>query len=127
MLEGNALLEAVGDCSLQTLQGEFYRYVNLKRASEPLSTIGSRKVGGRYNAVNAFEVLYLADTPVTALAEIRAITLNDTLFVGVPQPPKALFTVSVKLKRVLKLCTPEVHALRGSLFKLREKLDQRNS
>jgi RES domain-containing protein len=51
----------------------------------PLSAIGSRVRGGRYNRKGAFEAFYLANTQETALYETEAIfkmALQDFEWVG---------------------------------------------
>jgi RES domain-containing protein len=55
------------------LQGPFFRGIPLRYVATPLSALGSKISGGRYNAIGAFEVFYLAPTPAVALSEVTAV------------------------------------------------------
>lgn len=82
---------------LVALEGTFSRCVSRKR--DPLSTEGSRLIGGRFNPAG-LPALYLAGSPAFAVAE--ALELADTY--GVTRfNPRLLISVDVELSAVLDL------------------------
>jgi RES domain-containing protein len=66
----------------------------------PLSALGSKINGGRYNAAGAFEVYYLAPNAEVALRETQAV---DPSSVPKRIMPLTLFTIDVELQRVVDL------------------------
>jgi RES domain-containing protein len=82
------------------LRGFFFRGIPLKYVATPLSALGSKLSGGRYNAAGAFEVHYLAPNPEVALRETRAIASRS-----MPRriAPLTLFSVDVELQHVVDL------------------------
>jgi RES domain-containing protein len=86
------------------LRGFFFRGIPLKYVATPLSALGSKISGGRYNAAGAFEVYYLAPNPEVALRETRAIDTG-----GAPKriAPLTLFSVDVELQCVVDLTKEE--------------------
>lgn len=84
--------------------GAASRVVNLKYSETALSAIGSFKRGGRYNPKNAFEVLYIADSLLTALCEVQAIVPAGTQFItNYNGPPRVIFYIHYSLSAVLDL------------------------
>ena len=65
------LLRALEHAPVALYTGYGYRIVAEKWREAPLSTIGSVRFGGRYNAPNSFPVLYSADSQLTAMIEQR--------------------------------------------------------
>jgi hypothetical protein len=43
---------------------------------QPLWGMGSKQFGGRFTPQNSFETIYLAEDPVTALAEVSGVLLT---------------------------------------------------
>jgi RES domain-containing protein len=82
------------------LRGFFFRGIPLKYVATPLSALGSKVSGGRYNATGAFEVYYLAPNPEMALRETRATGPS-----GAPKriAPVTLFSVDTELQHVVDL------------------------
>ena len=86
-------------------RGTFFRSIDLQwlLKETPLSAIGSRKRGGRYNRKGDFEALYLADTQLTALYETEAIYESAGIVVGARQPPRVMLSLDYDLQRVIDL------------------------
>lgn len=78
-----------------TIRKSFYRFVSIEHMSDLMGSVGSLR-GGRYNLKKAFEVLYMAPDPETAIAE--TIKPHNFRF-----PPKMIITIDVKLQHVLDL------------------------
>lgn len=74
----------------------YYRFMAMKYARSPLNALGSRIVGGRYNFIGTFEILYVAPDPQTSIEE--TITTPPFRF-----PPKVMITIEVNLQNVLDL------------------------
>jgi len=91
-----------------TVRGTFFRSIDLQWLLEdtPLSAIGSRLHGGRYNRKGVFEAFYIANTPETALYETDAIFKAAGVVVGVRQPPRVMLSIDCHLQNVLDLCEP---------------------
>jgi RES domain-containing protein len=109
-LSQTAFARAFREIPGDELRGFFFRGVPLKYVATPLSALGSKISGGRYNAANAFEVYYLAPNPKVALHETRAIRPRDA-----PKriAPLVLFSVDCELQYVVDLTRDEtLHALR---------------
>lgn len=92
------------------LRGFFFRGIPLKYVATPLSALGSRVGGGRYNAAGSFDVYYLAPNPDVALHETRSIDAS-----GAPKriAPLALFSVDVELQHVVDLTRDETLRILG--------------
>jgi RES domain-containing protein len=86
------------------LRGFFFRGIPLKYVATPLSALGSKISGGRYNAAGTFEVYYLAPNPEVALRETRAIDADSA-----PKriAPLTLFSIDVELQSVVDLTKEE--------------------
>jgi len=85
------------------LRGSFFRGLPLAHVATPLSTIGSMRRGGRYNAKGTFEMFYLADRPDNSLREVGMLTDDGDAPIAVPSPPFVICTIDVVLQRVLDL------------------------
>lgn len=87
-----------------------YRVIADKWRDTPLSAIGAVQRGGRYNAPNAFPVLYSADSQMTAMLEASALFVTaDGRLEGVPRNPDLILTIKCDLLRVLDLTVPGLH------------------
>lgn len=92
----------------QPARGSFFRLVKLKYQHPPLSAIGSKDIGGRYNAAKEFEILYAADGAPTALHETNIVVrAPDGSQVTVVSAPYILFSVSYQLQAVVDLTVPQ--------------------
>ena len=94
---------ALHNLKLTPLTQTFFRIIHAKYASTALSAVGSYRFGGRYNPAGAFEVLYLADNPVTALEEVEALLRTNDDLKGVKGPPRIVLSVECVLQRVVQL------------------------
>lgn len=107
MLTGDELSAALASLPVLTQSGVAYRIIHAKYAGSALSSIGSLKFGGRYNPPQAFEALYLASNPVTALQEVNAVVQTETGLLGIKGPPRILLSVDYQLQAILDICHPE--------------------
>jgi RES domain-containing protein len=107
MLTGDELSAALAGLPVLSESGVAYRIVHAKYAASTLSSIGSLKFGGRYNPPQAFEALYLASNPVTALQEVNAVVQTEDGLLGVKGPPRILLSVDYQLQAILDICHPE--------------------
>jgi RES domain-containing protein len=89
-----------------SIKKSYYRMIGVKYLKNPLSALGSKLTGGRYNYIGEFEVLYLAPNPQTALQE----TLKNINF---RFPPKSLITIEVNTKYILNLRAKKVISTLG--------------
>ena len=103
----NLLLQTIDLSSavITEVKGYFYRTVRYCYSSEPLSTKGAEKAGGRYNFKpaqrNSFPCFYCADHEDTATTEsFYGLRIN-----GDPRSPHTTFAVYVNLSRMLDLST----------------------
>lgn len=85
------------------------------RNARPLWGLGSVRYGGRFTPKGAFETIYLAEDPVTAMAEVTGILYSPHApMPQTPQPPWVLITVEAILIRVLDLTLPETWSTLGT-------------
>jgi len=77
----------------------FFRAIALQYIETPLSAMGSLRRGGRYNAKDDFEVLYLADRPDNSLREVGMLLDDKNRPIAVPAPPKIVFTIETRLQQ----------------------------
>ena len=110
MLVGEALEQALTNLASVPWTGVAYRLIPAQFAGTALSSIGSFRRGGRYNPKEAFEALYLADTPITALQEINLIKVTDEAILSAKGSPRLLLSVEVTLSAVLDLTTSEMQS-----------------
>lgn len=119
MLAGEALENALTDLIPVPWTGVAYRLIPAQFAGTALSSIGSFRRGGRYNPKEAFEALYLADTPLTALQEINLVKVTDAAILSAKSSPRLLLSVEVTLSAVLDMTTmPVQDALNTNLQEL---------
>jgi RES domain-containing protein len=96
-------------------RGTFFRSIDLQWLLQgtPLSAIGSRIRGGRYNRKGAFEAFYIANTQETALYETEAIFKVAGVVVGVRQPPRVMLSLEYNLHDIVDLREPTALATLG--------------
>lgn len=96
-------------------RGIFFRSIDLHWLLDgtPLSAVGSRIRGGRYNRKGAFEAFYIANTQETALYETEAIFKVAGVVVGVRQPPRVMLSLEYDLHDVVDLRAPIALATLG--------------
>ena len=96
-------------------RGTFFRSIDLHwlLRGTPLSAIGSRIRGGRYNHKGAFEAFYIANTQETALYETEAIFKFAGVVVGVRQPPRVMLSLEYNLHDIVDLREPTALAALG--------------
>lgn len=107
----SALASALWGLQPTPLEQTFFRVIHAKHAATALSAVGSYRFGGRYNPAGAFEVLYLADSPVTALEEVEALLRTDRDLRGVKGPPRIVLLVECALHSVLGVHGEALQAL----------------
>jgi RES domain-containing protein len=123
MLAEPDLLRALRRIGARSAHGFYSRFVEFRHLSsvypvpgpKPLWGLGGMLYGGRFTPKGAFETVYLAEDPVTAMAEVSGVLYPA----GVPmprtaQPPWVLITVEGILLRVLDITVPEVQAAVGT-------------
>ena len=84
----------------ESLQGKvikksYYRFISVEYMDRVLSSLGSLH-GGRYNPSDAFETLYMAADPQTAI--IETVKSHHFRF-----PPKIIITIDVNLQSILDI------------------------
>lgn len=114
MLVGNNLANALSELPTHPLTTIAYRFIPLRYAGTALSSIGSLKLGGRYNPPSAFEVLYLSENPVTALQEIQMVRVTDAALFSAKSSPRILLSVEMTLQAILYVTASDVQATLGT-------------
>lgn len=108
----NTVLDAA---PLVSYSGYSYRVIEDRWRNDPLSAIGALKNGGRYNAPEAFSLLYTANSRVTALKEVEALfDTSDGQLADVPRNPELLLTLEIALHHVLDLTDSALCAALGT-------------
>lgn len=108
----NTVLDAA---PLVSYSGYSYRVIEDRWRNDPLSAIGALKNGGRYNAPEAFLLLYTANSRVTALKEVEALfDTSDGQLADVPRNPELLLTLEIALHHVLDLTDSALCAALGT-------------
>jgi RES domain-containing protein len=79
---------------------------------QPLWPGGASERGARYTPTGGANSLYLAPDPVTALAEVRAVSPPDLRANG-PHDPLTVMAVEVDLPSILDLCSPAIRKALG--------------
>lgn len=102
MEKSEGLAESFRSLPTTPLEQTFYRVIHAKYAASALATVGSLRHGGRYNPPDAFEVLYLADNPVTALEEVGALLRTAAGLTGLRGPPRIVLSVECRLRRAVR-------------------------
>ena len=104
------LLRALEHAPVEPFAGFVYRVIPERWRESPLSTIGSIRVGGRYNAPNTFPVLYCADSQMTAMLEVEALfTTADGQLRGVARDPDLVLSLRCELASVLDLTDASIY------------------
>ncbi|MFO1352793.1 MAG: RES family NAD+ phosphorylase [Gammaproteobacteria bacterium] len=114
MLKGKQLAAKIASLSTLPFTGTVYRLIHVKYAETALSSIGSYRLGGRYNLANTFEALYLADSPITALQEVEMLFRQDEKLFPVKGAPRILLSVEVTLSAVLDLTDVKIQKALGT-------------
>jgi RES domain-containing protein len=125
MLAERDLVRALRRIKERPAHGFYNRFVEFRHLNsvgpvaaqgpKPLWGLGGMLYGGRFTPKGAFESIYLAEDPVTAMAEVSGVLYST----GVPmprtaQPPWVLITVEGILLRVLDITVSEVQAAVGT-------------
>jgi len=98
------LLRALENAPVHPFSGFVYRVIAERHRDSALSTIGSIRSGGRYNAPNTFPVLYCADSQITSLLEVEALFATaDGQLKGAARDPDLVLSLRCELTRVLDL------------------------
>lgn len=79
-----------------SIKQPYYRIMGLRYLRNPLSALGSKLAGGRYNYIGECEVLYAAPDAQTAVQE----TLKNINF---RFSPKSIITIEVEVQEVVDL------------------------
>jgi RES domain-containing protein len=95
-------------------KGDCCRLIATAFLKKGISGIGSKIIGGRYNAQNSFEVLYLSDTIITASQEIEMVVFSGDRCIQIQHDSKILLSVSYELKNILDLTNPKIQKLLGT-------------
>jgi RES domain-containing protein len=123
MLAERDLRRALRRVNAQPAHGFYSRFVELRHLSgprigagpKPLWSLGSKLFGGRFTPKGSFETVYLAEDPVTAMAEVSGVLYSSLApMPRTARPPWVLITVEGILLRVLDLVDPEVQAAVGT-------------
>ena len=115
MISQHKLEQLLSSLAGSAQRGTFFRFIDLHWLLQgtPLSAIGSRMRGGRYNRKGAFEAFYIANTQETALYETEAIFKVAGIVVGVRQPPRVMLSLEYKLHDIVDLREPIALATLG--------------
>lgn len=128
MIQGRALATALSKTPSQSLTRHFYRAADYEAlhgfhrsppypAVRPLWGLGAPKSGARFTQLGGPSSLYIAENPVTALAEVtrvRAYILASGPSEIGPISPIVIFSVKVHLETVLDLTLPHVQVALGT-------------
>jgi len=127
MLPESQLRAVLDKLAPRTVHGPYSRcvgYHNLVRrpgrmppavGPQPLWGMGSRIYGARFTPKGAFETIYLAEDPITALAEVALVIQDPRLAPSTYlTPPWVQIAVEGVLVSVLDLTQPEVQAELGT-------------
>jgi RES domain-containing protein len=109
------LIPVLENAPLASLSRFTFRVIPDRWRTSPLSALGALERGGRFNAPDAFSVLYTADSQLTALREVEALFVDtDGRLRGVPRNPDLLLTLECTLLRVLDLTLPDLYIELGT-------------
>ena len=114
MLHGAQLKKALLKVRLMAVHGPWWRAVAFRYLSkppfEPLYASGSKLAGMRFTPKGSFDSLYLANDPVTALAEVNSLIMLPGGPVPMAARPYTIVAVNGIVSRVLDLCDATVLA-----------------
>jgi RES domain-containing protein len=107
-------LDRVARAPARPYRGTVYRVIGSRYLRSPLASAGALRTGGRFNAPHAFEVLYTALSPDTALAERDGLLLT-TAGIKAARAVRTgvLLHIECRLTRVLDLCDGRVRGPLG--------------
>ena len=113
MLKDKKLTQAVKKLSVGSvpISGYSFRLVPLVHQSTLLSTIGSFKRGGRYNAAQQLQALYLSGSPITALKEVRCLVDTSEGVSPCKTKPYILLSLECQLERFIDLTDSRVQEI----------------
>lgn len=125
MLAEPDLVRALRRIKPRSAHGFYSRFIEYRHLSlagprpapgpKPLWGLGGMLYGGRFTPKGAFETVYLAEDPVTAMAEVSGVIYSPKSPVPrVAQPPWVLITVEGVLLRVLDVTILEVQSAVGT-------------
>jgi RES domain-containing protein len=126
MLDQKKLGQALRQLKGTSKQGPFSRCVGYQHLAtvtksggrqqlpQPLWGLGSKRFGGRFTPKNSFETIYIAEDPVTALAEVSGVLLAGGSATPLLNLPCVTITVNGRLLSVLDLSDPGIQAKLGT-------------
>lgn len=125
MLAEPDLIGALKRISARSAHGFYSRFVEFRHLTtagprpaagrKPLWGLGGMLFGGRFTPKGAFETVYLAEDPVTAMAEVSGVLYSSQVpMPGTAQPPWVLITVEGILLRVLDVTDSRVQSAVGT-------------
>ncbi len=115
MHSNERLKTLLNNAPLVSYSGYTYRVIEDRWRNDPLSAIGAFQNGGRYNAPEAFSLLYTANSRVTALKEVQALfDTPDGQLADVPRNPELLLTLEITLRCILDLTDAALCAALGT-------------
>ena len=125
MLAEPDLIRALKRIKAQPAHGFYSRFVEFRHLSaagprpvpgpKPLWGLGGMLYGGRFTPKGAFETVYLAEDPVTAMAEVSGVLYASQVpMPRTAQPPWVLITAEGILLRVLDVTVPEIQTAVGT-------------
>jgi RES domain-containing protein len=121
MLPERDLARALDGIGTRTVHGYYSRFVEFRHLSKvgsfrapnpkPLWGLGSKLYGGRFTPKGAFETIYLAEDPITAMVEVTGVFYSPPgPMPPAVQPPWVLITVEGILLRILDLTVAGVRS-----------------
>lgn len=125
MLPESQLRTAVDKLSARPAHGPYSRCVAFHylvqapgAAAQPMWGIGSFVSGGRYNPPNRFETIYLAEDPITALAETWRVFQHPQAPQGITfrTPPLVHIAIDGVLLNVLDVTDQNVQKAIGTTY-----------
>lgn len=114
MLAGQELDAALALLTPLPGQGVSSRIISIRYQENPLSAIGSYRVGGRYNLKDQFEALYTCDTIMTCLKELNYLVQTASgLHVDII-PPTINLSIRYNLAAILDLMNTDNQSALGT-------------
>lgn len=116
MLTARGLEKKLKNLKLSAFSQVTYRLIHAKYYQTSLLAIGSMKFAGRYNPKEQYEVLYLADSPITALQEVNAVFRSNAQLFPVKDIPRILLSIECQLSNILDLTDEAIVKELGTSF-----------